>query len=186
VGRIVGAHGIQGEVKMEIHTHFPERLQNLRRVYFDDDLTPHPLSGVRYHANQALLRFPDISDRDAAEALRGTIVRIAGSQAKPLDEGEFYHYQLIGLAVYDEVGNQLGTLADILEAGEVDVYVARDDQGREQLFPALHDVVLEIDPPANRIVVRPQVWDEDEPTRSRLAQAPRQRRTRRATDSGTT
>jgi 16S rRNA processing protein RimM len=162
VGRIVGAHGVQGEVKMEIHTHFPQRLTDLRRVYFNDDPTPHRVSGVRFHANQALLRFPDITDRDAAQALRGTIVRIAGSQAKPLEEGEFYHYQLIGLAVYDEAGTLLGTLSDILEAGEVDVYVVRNAQRRELLFPALRDVVLEIDPGANRVVVRPQEWEADE------------------------
>jgi 16S rRNA processing protein RimM len=161
VGRIVGAHGVRGEVKMEIHTHFPERLLGLRRVYFDDDPTPHRVSGVRYHGNQALLTFPDINDRDAAAALRGTVVRIAGSQAQPLEADEFFHYQLIGLAVYDETGRQLGTLSEILESGEVDVYVVRSADGREQLFPALRDVVLEIDPQANRVVVRPQQWEDD-------------------------
>jgi 16S rRNA processing protein RimM len=161
VGRIVGAHGVQGEVKMEIHTHFPERLLELRRVFFNDDPTPRRVSGVRFHGNQALLRFPEVNDRDSAAAMRGTVIRIAGSQAKPLEEGEFYHYQLIGLAVFDEAGQPLGTLTDILESGEVDVYVVRDVQGREHLFPALRDVVLEVDPQANRVVVRPQTWDED-------------------------
>lgn len=162
IGRIVGAHGIRGEVKMAVHTDAPDRLRDLRRVYFDDDPTPRRLAGVRLHGNQALLTFPDITDRDAAEALRGTVVRIAGSQAKPLDEGEFYHYQLIGLSVYDEEGRPLGKLAEILEAGEVDVYVVRDANGREHLFPALKDVVLEIAPANDRVVVRPQVWEADE------------------------
>jgi 16S rRNA processing protein RimM len=118
------------------------------------------VTAVRLHGRQALLTFPDITDRDAAAALRGTVVRISGSQAQPLEEGEFYHYQLVGLSVYDEAGNRLGTLAEILEAGEVDVYVVRDDAGAEQLFPALKEVVLEIDPHADRVVVRPQVWEE--------------------------
>jgi 16S rRNA processing protein RimM len=161
IGRIVGAHGIRGEAKMEIYSDAPDRLLDLRRVYFNDDPTPHRLSGVRLHGRQALLTFPDITDRDAAAALRGTIVRISGSQARPLEEGGFYHYQLIGLSVYLESGEALGTLTDILEAGEVDVYVVRDSAGREQLFPALNDVVLEIDPLADRVVVRPQVWDEE-------------------------
>jgi 16S rRNA processing protein RimM len=161
VGRIVGAHGIRGEVKMEIHSHFPERLTSLRRVYFDEDPTPQPVTSVRLHGNQALLTFPGVTDRDAAAQLRGTVVRIAGSQAKPLEEGEFFHYQLIGLNVVDEDGRPQGRLADILEAGEVDIYVVRDDSGREQLFPALRDVVLDIDPQAGRIVVRPQEWETD-------------------------
>jgi 16S rRNA processing protein RimM len=161
VGRIVGAHGIRGEAKMEIITDNPDQLLDLRRVYFDDDPSPRRLSGVRYHARQALLTFPDITDRDAADALRGVIVRISGSQAKPPEEGEFYHYQLIGLSVFDEAGSPLGTLEEILEAGEVDTYVVRDNEGREHLFPALKDVVLDINPAENRVVVRPLVWEDE-------------------------
>jgi 16S rRNA processing protein RimM len=160
VGRIVGAHGVRGEAKMEIYTDDPDRLLDLRRVYFDDDPTPRRLASVRLHGRQALLSFPEVTDRDAADALRGTIVRISGSQARPLDEGEFYHYQLIGLAVYLESGELIGRLTEIIAAGAVDVYVVRDPAGREQLFPALKDVVLEIDPQADRVVVRPQEWDE--------------------------
>jgi 16S rRNA processing protein RimM len=161
VGRVVGAHGIRGEVKIEVFTDDPDQLPDLRRVYFDDDLTPRRLTGVRFHGRQALLTFPDITDRDAAEALRGTTIRISGSQIRPPSEGEFFHYQLIGLSVYDESGAVLGRLAEIITAGEVDVYVVRDRQGREQLFPALKDVVLEIDPQADRVVVRPQVWEDE-------------------------
>jgi 16S rRNA processing protein RimM len=160
IGRIVGAHGIRGEVKLEIHSDRPERLKQLRRVYFNDDPTPRRLRSVRLHGNQALLTFPDITDRDTAQALRGTLVHISGSQARPLEDGEFYHYQLIGLSVYDEAGQLLGKLEEILEAGEVDIYIVRDADKREHLFPALKEVVLEIDPAADRMVVRPQVWDE--------------------------
>ncbi|HEX5167353.1 MAG TPA: ribosome maturation factor RimM [Thermomicrobiales bacterium] len=180
VGRIVGAHGIRGEAKMEIFTDDPDHLLDLRRVYFDDDPTPRRLSGVRFHARQALLTFPDITDRDAADALRGTIVRISGSQAKPPNEGEFYHYQLIGLAVQDEAGNPLGTLTEILEAGEVDTYVVRNEDGREQLFPALKDVVLDINPAENRVVVRPLIWEADTPRKPHNPdRPPRPRKLRR-------
>lgn len=161
IGRIVAAHGIGGEVKMDIYSDEPDRVAKLRRVYFDDDPTPRAVSGVRLHGRQALLRFSDITTRDEAEALRGTIVRVSGSQLRRLDADEFFHYQLIGLSVYLESGEKIGALAEIIEAGEVDVYVVRDEGGREQLFPALKSVVLEIDPPADRVVVRPQEWDEE-------------------------
>jgi 16S rRNA processing protein RimM len=118
------------------------------------------LRGARLHSGQALLSLEGVTDRDAAEALRGSVVRISGSQARPLEEGEFYHYQLIGLQAVTEDGAELGELKEIIEAGEVDVYVVRDDAGNEHLFPALHDVVLEIDPGAKRLVVRPQKWDD--------------------------
>lgn len=146
---------------MDIYSDDPDRLATLRRVYFDDDPTPRPLAGVRLHGRQALLRFAEITTRDAAEALRGTIVRVSGSQLRQLDSDEFFHYQLIGLSVYLESGAKVGTLTEIIESGEVDIYVVRDEQGHEQLFPALKSVVLEIDPPAGRVVVRPQEWDEE-------------------------
>ena len=176
VGRIVGAHGIRGEVKMVIFTDDPDHLLDLRRVYFDDDPTPRRLSNIRFHARQALLTFPEITDRDAADALRDTIVRISGSQAKPPAEGEFYHYQLIGLSVYDEAGVPLGTLTEILEAGEVDTYVVRDGDGNEHLFPALKDVVLDINPAENRVIVRPLVWEDDRPRKQRDPNRPRRPR----------
>lgn len=147
---------------MEIYSDAPDRLLDLRRVYFDDDPTPHRVTKVRLHGRQALLTFPDVSDRDAADAMRGTVVRISGSQAKPLEDGAFYHYQLIGLSVFLESGEALGTLDEIIEAGEVDVYVVRDPAGKEHLFPALKDVVLDIDPAADRVVVRPQEWDDED------------------------
>ena len=146
---------------MDVFSNNPERLTELRRVYFNDDPNPQRVTGARFHARQLLLTFPDVTDRTAAEELRGTVVRVSGSQLRQLDEGEFYHYQIIGLSVYDEAGNQLGNLAEIIEAGEVDVYVVRDRAGKEQLFPALKEVVLEIDPAADRIVVRPQEWEEE-------------------------
>jgi 16S rRNA processing protein RimM len=160
IGRVVGAHGIRGEVKLEIYSDDPDQLADLRRVYFNDDPTPRRLTNVRFNGRQALLTFPDITDRDAADALRGTIVRISGTQARPLEEGEFFLYQLIGLRVVDESGAEFGKLTDIIEAGEVDVYVVRDARGKEQLFPALKEVVLSIDPQAGRMVVRPQEWED--------------------------
>jgi len=184
VGRIVGAHGIRGEAKMEIFTDDPDHLLDLRRVYFNDDPTPHRLTGVRFHARQALLTFPDITDRDTAEALRGTIIRISGSQARPPEEGEFYHYQLIGLSVYNEAGTQLGKLTEILEAGEVDTYVVRDESGAEHLFPALKDVVLDINPAEDRVIVRPLVWEDDTPRKQRDPNRPKRPRKQRRRDTG--
>jgi len=146
---------------MDILTDRPERITDLRRVYFDDDPTPVPLAGVRATPKQMLLRFPHINDRDAAAELRGTIVRVAGNQLPPLEDDAYYHYQLIDLEVFDEAGAPLGKLAQILSAGEVDVYVVRDRQGKEQLFPALKDVVLDIDIAAGRVIVRPPEWDDE-------------------------
>lgn len=161
IGEITGAHGIRGEVRMAIYTERPEQIPELRQVYFDDDPSPVPLAGARLHSKHALLQFEHVTDRNQAEALRGTVIRITGSQLAPPEEGAFYYYQIIGLAVYDEAGAGLGRITDILDSGEIDVYVVENDRGEEYLFPALHDVVLDIDPDADRVIVRPQTWDDE-------------------------
>jgi 16S rRNA processing protein RimM len=160
IGRIVGLHGVRGEVKMDVYSDRPEEIPKLRRIYFDNDPTPHVIARPRGNERQAILKISGVDDRDAAEALRGTIVRVKGNQLAPREDGSFYHYQLVGLSVYLEDGTSIGKLAEVLETGEVDVYVVRDASGREQLFPALADVVLEIDPVADRVVVRPLEYED--------------------------
>lgn len=160
IGRIVGVHGIRGEVKMDIYSDRPEEVPKLLRVYFNDDPTPHIIMKVRQNGLRAVLKLDGIDTRDDAETLRGTIVRIRANQLKARDEDAFYHYQLIGLNVYHEDGTSIGTLAEIIETGEVDVYVVRNENSRDQLFPALKDVVLEINPAANRVVVRPLEYED--------------------------
>jgi 16S rRNA processing protein RimM len=157
IGRIVAPHGIRGEVKMALATDRPERLADLRRVYLDGSDTPTRLTSSRLQGNsrEALLKFEGVNDRDAAELLRGAIVQIRGNQLPPPDEGAFFHYQILGLTAYDEADNPLGEVTEIIEAGEVDVYVVTAPDGSQQLFPALADIVLNIDPPAGRMLIRP-------------------------------
>src|SRR5579884_3842720 len=155
IGVIVGAQGIQGQLRMQIWTHFPERIPKLKTIYLDDEDTPRRLTSAHLMGGVAVLKVQGIEDRNQAEDLRGTVVRIPASEAAPLGEGEFFHYQLIGLPVFDEAGVRLGELAEILETGANDVYVVRDDEGRETLLPALKSVVLDIDLDAGRILVRP-------------------------------
>jgi 16S rRNA processing protein RimM len=160
VGRIVGTHGVRGEVKMDIYSDRPEEIPKLRRIYLNDDPTPRPIQRPRGSERQAILKITGVDTREEAEALRGTIVRIKGNQLSPREDDSYYHYQLVGLHVFLEDGTHIGSLAEVLETGEVDVYVVRDDAGREQLFPALKDVVLDIDPSAGKMVVRPLMYED--------------------------
>jgi len=103
----------------------------------------------------ALLQIEGISTRNDAEALRGTVVRIDRSQAAPLDEDEYYHFEILGLRVVDEEGHDLGTVVEILETGANDVYVVQRPDGSELLLPAIRSVILEVDLEHQRMVVRP-------------------------------
>jgi 16S rRNA processing protein RimM len=139
---------------MDIYSDRPEEISRLRRIYLDDDPTPRQISRPRGTERQAILNIAGVDSRDEAEALRGAIVRIKGNQFPPREDGSFYHYQLIGLDAFLEDGTHIGTLAEVLETGEVDVYVVRDDAGKEHLFPALEQVVLDINPAEGRMTVR--------------------------------
>jgi 16S rRNA processing protein RimM len=103
-----------------------------------------------------LLRLAEVSDRDAAETLRGKDVLIRQEDAVKLPRGEFYWHEVIGLSVLDATTQQvLGTVVDILETGANDVYVVRSPLGKEILVPAIKDVVKSIDPTSGVMVIEP-------------------------------
>lgn len=160
IGVIIAPHGVQGEVRMLIWSHFPEHIPRIKRVYLDEEPDSRRLRSARLNGPNAVLRIEGVESRDQAEALRGTVIRIGFDQAAPLEEGEYYQFQLMGLRVVTEAGEPLGQVVDIIETGANDVYVVRDSAGQEHLFPALKSVVIEVDLAAHRMVVRPLEYYE--------------------------
>jgi len=161
IGKIVGAHGLRGEVRLRIWSHFPERIPKLAYVYIEDEPVPRKLRRARIQGEIALLALEGIETREAAEELQGRVVRIDLAQAAPLGEDEYYHFQLIGLRVRDEQGTLLGELVEILETGANDVYVVQTAHG-ELLLPALQSVILSIDLDAGEMIVRPPLYYDEE------------------------
>jgi len=161
VGTIVGTHGIHGELKVLLTTDEPDHLKTIKRVYVGDEQNPRRVLGVRFHDRFALMRLRGIPTPEAGAEFRGQQVRIAGTDARPLAPGEFYLYQLIGLAVVDESGQPVGTVTDIMETGANDVLiVAPVGGGPDQLYPNHPNVVLDINPEDGKLVVRPLVYLE--------------------------
>lgn len=150
-------------MKLVLTTDRPEQLSELRRVYLNGSDSAIRIAGLRLRGNdrEALLKLQGVNDRDSAEALRGTLVQIRGNQLPPPEAGSYFHYQILGLRALHEDGQALGTVTDIIDAGEVDVYVVTDAEGQERLFPALRDVVLEINPAEGHLIVRPQPYVGD-------------------------
>jgi 16S rRNA processing protein RimM len=158
IGVIVGTHGLRGEAKLRLSTDDPERLTKVKRIYIGDDETPRRLRGVRFHGGLALLQIAGVDNPEAADTLRGETIRISGKDVRPLEAGEFFLYQLVGLAAYDEDGQKLGTLVDIIETGTNDVLVIKSDAGDELLVPNHPDFVPAIEPEKGRLTVRPPVY----------------------------
>lgn len=152
VGIVAAPVGIRGEVKIDLLTDFPDRFKQLRQLYVGDAHHPMRLASARRHARRVALRFEDVHDRDAADALRGQALFIPREEAMPLPPGHYYHDQIIGLRVLSTTGDALGVVEQILHTGNNDVYVARDG-AREVLIPAIHDVVREIDVAAGTLTI---------------------------------
>jgi 16S rRNA processing protein RimM len=154
----VGAHGIRGELTVEILTDDPHRFDQLERVYLGREgrePAPWRLLGHRYNKELVLLRLEGCEDRTAAEALRGSLVQIPLDEAIALEEGEYFEHQILGLEAWSSSGERLGSVVEIIYTGANDVYVIRDSSGTrdEILVPAISGVVLQIDLAAGRLVV---------------------------------
>ncbi len=157
-GKVLGAHGIAGELKAQVISEDPHRFSRLKQVYIgleDGEPEPRVLERFRLHKGNALLKLAGCDDRDAAAALRGYLVYVPLEDAIPLEEGEYYEYQILGLDTWTVSGEHLGKVVEIIATGANDVYVVQDPRaGRRQiLLPALESVVLEIDLERGRMVV---------------------------------
>jgi 16S rRNA processing protein RimM len=157
VGRVRRPHGIRGEMRVEILTDYPERVARhdylyLARPHAPDDVERYPLESVRPHKGVLLIKLDGIEDRDAAEEFRGMLVEVPLEDAVPLEEGEYYHFQLIGVDVETETGEWLGRVADVIATGAADVFVVRGPRG-EVLLPAIEDVILKLDTEERQMTV---------------------------------
>lgn len=145
VGHIVRPHGIRGEVAMKAITQYPERLLERDILYLGPDYVPYHVEEIRHHSKGMLIRFAKITNRNQAEVLRDLLVYVHIRDAVPLEDGEFYIYQLQGIQVLTSDNSLLGHLTDILETGANDVYIITSPEGKEILIPAIPEVILSID-----------------------------------------
>ncbi|KPL91822.1 hypothetical protein ADN01_00640 [Levilinea saccharolytica] len=158
VGLLRKPHGVKGEISMQVLTDFPERLRKGKVILVGEDHRPLKIEAVRWHGNSLLLKFAEFSDCDEVGVLRNLMVYVSAKELPALPEGEYYYHQLIGLSVVDEAGQTLGELAEILETRANDVYVVKDESGKELLLPVTDEVILRVDLAAGEMVVRPPEW----------------------------
>ncbi|MDR3553326.1 MAG: ribosome maturation factor RimM, partial [Syntrophobacteraceae bacterium] len=110
------------------------------------------LADLRAQNRGWIVEFEEVSGREQAEALTGSEIFIERDRLTVLPEGEYYHFQLIGLSVETKDGRSLGTLTAVLETGSNDVYVV-EGGGKEVLVPAIEEVVSEVDLRSGKIIV---------------------------------
>ena len=160
LGKILRPHGIRGEMRMQILTDYPDRfIDELKKIYIgekvtDENADAYSLKSARFHKDFLLITLAEINDRNDAETMRGKMVMIDINNAVPLEDGEFYLYQLIGLTVQTEDKVILGQLQEVIETGANDVYVVKGREFGEILLPAHEETILSIDFEAELITMR--------------------------------
>ena len=158
VARIGRAHGIKGEVTVEVRTDEPESRLGPGAVLATDPPTAGPLTieRGRVHSGRLLLRFEGVQDRTAAEALRNTLlIAEVDPDEQPEDPDEFYDHQLTDLDVVTSAGVSVGRVEEVAHPPGQDLLVVRREDGSEALIPFVTEIVPEVDLAAQRIVVDP-------------------------------
>lgn len=155
VGQIVNTFGIKGQVKVVPFTDDINRFDELKQIYIqkNNSLEPFEIEEVKYHKNMVLLKLKGIDTMEQAERLRNYYIKIDRKDAKKLPEGTYFIADLIGLEVYTDENKLLGILEDIYNTGSSDIYVVKDELGKQILLPAIKDVVKTIDLENKKIIV---------------------------------
>lgn len=157
LGRVVGAHGLHGELRVRAEGDL-EGLLGVPQVWVarEGDAHGERREVVRARAGrpgEARIALGGVDDRDAAEALRGAELRARARDLPALPDGEFYAFELVGCSVVEPGGRTLGRVREIWETGASDLLVIEGDDGRDHLVPALEAFLAEVDLAARRIVV---------------------------------
>ena len=152
VGVVGAPWSVRGDVKVQPLTDFPERFQPGAGLWVRG--SRREVQRSRWSRGFVYLCLAGVESRDAAEGLRGALLEVPEVDLMPLPEGQYYHFQVIGLEVRTPEGAVLGRVEEILSTPSNDVYVVRGGP-RELLLPAIEDVVKEVDLKAGRLVVEP-------------------------------
>lgn len=155
VGQIVNTFGVKGMLKVKPFTDDVERFEELKKVYIckKEKLEEVEIEEVKYHKDMVLLKVKGIEDMNEAEKVKGLYLKIDRKNAKKLPKDTYFIADLLGLEVYSDTGELLGKVDDIFRTGANDVYVVKNENGKQLLLPGIPDVIKEIDLEKERIIV---------------------------------
>lgn len=155
IGQIVNTFGIKGMVKVMPFTENIERFSKMKTVYVKNkkENKKYEIEEVKYHKNMVLIKFKGIENPEQADLLRQCYLLVDRTDEEPLEEGTYYIVDMIGLEVYTEEGELLGILEDIFNTGSNDIYVVKNELGKQILLPSIPDVIKKIDMPNKKVIV---------------------------------
>lgn len=146
IGKIVAPFGLRGELKVVSLSDIPDRFAKLDFVYVGSDHIRYAIEGVRpYKGDLVLLKLAGIGDINAAEPLRNQDTYIPLDQLAELPPDSYYQHDILGLQVYTLADHHVGVISDIIATGSNDVYVIKDQDGRQFLIPAVKAIIKQVD-----------------------------------------
>lgn len=155
IGQIVNTYGIKGFVKVVPYTDDITRFEDLKTVFIENKgkLTEMTIEEVKYSKNLVLLKFKGIPTIEMAENLKNCYLKINRKDAVKLPKDTYFIVDLLGIEVYTIQGDFLGKLDDIFPTGSNDVYVIKNELGKQILLPAIASVIKKIDVENKKIIV---------------------------------
>ena len=155
VGVVTSVHGIKGEVKVFPTTDDSRRFKKLKQVYLDTgkEMLPLEIKGVKFFKQMVILKFKGYENPDDVMKFRQKELWIDRKDAVRLSKDEYFIADLIDMEVCDEEGKLIGILKDVISTGANDVYAVETPEGKEVLFPAIRQCVLDVDTEARKMTV---------------------------------
>ncbi len=155
IGQIVNTFGIKGMVKINPFTDDIKRFDKLKTIYIESKKIKkeYEIEEIKYHKNMVLMKLKGINTLEEAEQLRQSYLLVDREKEEPLEEGIYYIVDLLGLPVYTDEGVLLGKVDDIFNTGSNDIYVVKNELGKQILLPGIPDVLKKVDLEEKRITV---------------------------------
>lgn len=155
IGQIVNTNGLKGVVKVNPFTDDISKFEDLKYVYIQlkNELKKVKIEQVRYNKNQVLLKLEGIDSIEEAEKYRNFYLKTEKESQEDLGEDTYYIVDLIGLDVYSDKNEYLGKIEDVFPTGSNDVYVVKDNLGKQILIPAIADVVKKVDLKNKKMII---------------------------------
>ena len=156
IGQIVNTNGLKGFVKVKPFTDDIKEFETFETIYVQKktELIEFKIESVRYAKNMVLLKLKGIDDIDSAEALRNLYIKVSREQLPELQENSYYIVDLLECEVVTVEGKILGKMDDVFNTGSNDIYVVKNEKGKQILLPAIKEVIKTIDIPNRKITVK--------------------------------
>lgn len=154
IGQIVNTFGIKGEVKVKPFTEYMERFEKYDTIIVKGKVEKkYKIQNIKYQKSTLVLKLEGIETVEDAEKLKNSYIEVTRDQAGELEDGVYYIADLIGMDVYTDEGTLIGKLDDIYNYGSSDIYVVKNDLGKQVLLPAIEEVIKNVDLENSKITV---------------------------------